>query len=205
MSRARDHTTVHVTADDLSQAVDDLQADWGVERHQRWVSDTTARPGTEPPVVSSIHGAETTLPTAPSTQASRVHPETRLAALERDFRDLHAGVGRWTDTVEGAAARQLHSARNRLDQARSVLAAPTTRRRDRRAAAKSLNELHATVANAEQRWNVVGRPTADELSAVIDNTRDEISRLEGMAILAQLDQLAPTVDRTPGRSLGIER
>ncbi len=32
LSRARDHTTIHATADDLAQAVDDLQADWGVDR-----------------------------------------------------------------------------------------------------------------------------------------------------------------------------
>jgi ATP-dependent exoDNAse (exonuclease V) alpha subunit len=32
LSRARDRTAIHVTADDLDQAVDDLQADWGVER-----------------------------------------------------------------------------------------------------------------------------------------------------------------------------
>ncbi|MGH9137103.1 MAG: ATP-dependent DNA helicase [Acidimicrobiales bacterium] len=45
LSRARDGTTIHATADDLGQAVDDLQADWDVAHHQRWVSDTPARPG----------------------------------------------------------------------------------------------------------------------------------------------------------------
>jgi conjugative relaxase-like TrwC/TraI family protein len=39
MSRARDHTTIHATADDVGQAVDDLQGDWGVPHHQRWVTD----------------------------------------------------------------------------------------------------------------------------------------------------------------------
>jgi hypothetical protein len=47
LSRARDGTTIHATADDLDQAVDDLQADWGVAHHQRWITDTRARPGRE--------------------------------------------------------------------------------------------------------------------------------------------------------------
>jgi ATP-dependent exoDNAse (exonuclease V) alpha subunit len=45
LSRARDRTTIHATADDLTQAVDDLQTHWGVTHHQRWVTDTSARPG----------------------------------------------------------------------------------------------------------------------------------------------------------------
>lgn len=48
MSRSRDRTTIHATADDLAQAVDDLQADWGVARHQRWITDAPARPGRAP-------------------------------------------------------------------------------------------------------------------------------------------------------------
>jgi hypothetical protein len=48
LSRARDRTTIHATADDLVQAVDDLQADWGVAHHQRWITDTPARPDSHP-------------------------------------------------------------------------------------------------------------------------------------------------------------
>ncbi len=48
LSRARDRTTIHATADDLAQAVDDLQADWSVEHHQRWITDTPAEVGQHP-------------------------------------------------------------------------------------------------------------------------------------------------------------
>jgi hypothetical protein len=49
MSRARHHTTIHATADDLAQAVDDLQGDWGVPQHQRWITDIpTITPGLQP-------------------------------------------------------------------------------------------------------------------------------------------------------------
>ena len=40
MSRARQHTTVHVVADDVDQAVEDLQRDWAHEHRPRWAIDT---------------------------------------------------------------------------------------------------------------------------------------------------------------------
>jgi ATP-dependent exoDNAse (exonuclease V) alpha subunit len=48
LSRARDRTVVYAIADDLAQAVDDLQADWGVERHQRWITHSGATIGRHP-------------------------------------------------------------------------------------------------------------------------------------------------------------
>ncbi|MGI8756298.1 MAG: MobF family relaxase [Acidimicrobiales bacterium] len=46
MSRAKESTHVHVVADDLDQAIDDLTREWSTERRQRWVLDTDA-PATE--------------------------------------------------------------------------------------------------------------------------------------------------------------
>ncbi|MCU1499307.1 MAG: putative ATP-dependent exoDNAse [Acidimicrobiales bacterium] len=40
LSRARQTTTIHTVADDLDQAVEDLEREWGTERRQRWVLDT---------------------------------------------------------------------------------------------------------------------------------------------------------------------
>jgi conjugative relaxase-like TrwC/TraI family protein len=74
MSRARDRTTVHATADDLTQAVDDLQADWGVAHHQRWIADTPARLGHEPECAT---GAES------GTAARHSGPGWRTDALRR--------------------------------------------------------------------------------------------------------------------------
>ena len=42
MSRARHHTTLHTIADDLPQAIEDLQTDWSHETRQRWITDTPA-------------------------------------------------------------------------------------------------------------------------------------------------------------------
>ena len=40
MSRARQQATVHVVADDVDQAVEDLQRDWAHEHRPRWAIDT---------------------------------------------------------------------------------------------------------------------------------------------------------------------
>src|SRR5207248_5328812 len=42
MSRARQCTTLHAVADTTAQAVEDIETDWAVDRHQRWISQTAA-------------------------------------------------------------------------------------------------------------------------------------------------------------------
>lgn len=42
MSRARDTSHVYAAADDIDQAVEDLTAEWSVDRRQRWVLDVDA-------------------------------------------------------------------------------------------------------------------------------------------------------------------
>lgn len=55
MSRARQQTTIHLTADNLDQGVDDLQRDWGVPRHQRWITHTpTIEIGVDQPVQDDV-------------------------------------------------------------------------------------------------------------------------------------------------------
>src|SRR5690606_22969098 len=77
LSRARNRTTIYATADELSQAVNDLQTDWGVEHHQRWVSASSASFGVHP---ESQRRADGPALTAASMEGARV----RIAVLERD-------------------------------------------------------------------------------------------------------------------------
>lgn len=134
MSRARDHTTIHATADDLAQAVDDLQADWGVVRHQRWITGTPARPGRHP-VPARFRQARPPAPVheVPKRSATELVREAqrRMADLHSDLDDLRAGTGDWTDTPAGHAARALNAADRRLAEARRLAEDPDARRRDR--------------------------------------------------------------------------
>jgi conjugative relaxase-like TrwC/TraI family protein len=201
LSRARDRTTIHATADDIPQAVDDFQADWGVARHQRWITDTPARPGRHPePAQAAATVARVRRLPQPTVPERQAVARRQLAALERDYQTLCSGTGRWHRTVEGAAARDLRESLDRLDQARRTARDPKSRWRDRRATTKALPGLQAAAAAAEHRWNEVGKPAADMLQSDIRAARRELDRLDVEATVQRLNSLQ---ERTPGR--GIDR
>jgi conjugative relaxase-like TrwC/TraI family protein len=203
LSRARERTVIHATADDLAQAIDDLKADWSVEHHQRWIADTPATAGREPEPAARPDSTALE-PAAMSIDARRAAAQRHLRLLERDYHDLHAGTGRWEHTIEGAAARRAHDARHQLEHARRIATAPTTRRRDRRAAERTLPSLAAAVADAERQWRVVGQPAIAELRRDINAARRRIDALESRELMQRVDQLrhdAPT--RSTSRDLGL--
>jgi hypothetical protein len=217
LSRARDRTNVYTVADDLAQAVDDLQADWGVERHQRWITHSGATIGRHPEparAVATPKSADTPVP----LEVRRAEAYQRLDALERDLADLYAGAGRWHHTPQGDTARQRNDATRRLDEARRRANAPTAKRRDRRAAARSLDGLTAALDHAERRWQQISQPTADQLRRDIARTRHDLDRLQFDALRRHLDTLdrnsighelpghdrgSQHLDRPQGRDRGI--
>lgn len=198
LSRARDHTRIYATADNLEQAVDDLHADWGVERRQRWITDTAAQPG---------HAPEPQLPTRPTDQPpiemapgqQRAVARAHLAALEDDYRQLRAGIGRWAETPEGHAARTLTEAKEQLQHAHRRAHDPALRRRDRRAATKTLPELEREVAHAQQRHDAVCTPANQGLQASIREARTDVERLDAQAVIRRIERLR---QQPPTPSLG---
>ena len=75
LSRARDHTTVHVTADNLGQAVKDLETDWSTDTHQRWITDTPARHGDHPEPNRPVTEHEPPV-VIPSTRSRSTFPDS---------------------------------------------------------------------------------------------------------------------------------
>jgi conjugative relaxase-like TrwC/TraI family protein len=205
MSRARHHTSVHATADDLEQVLGDLQADWSTARQQTWIADTTARPGRqpEPDRITRLPAPER------HTDVMSIHDRVgdarrRLAQLERDYRDLHAGTGRWHVTPEGQAARERSGTRQRVEHSRDTARDPNVSRRDRRVATKALPALEADATAAEHHWQSIGEPIADQLRTGIRTTRSAIDRLEARALIERLDHLQhATPSRGIDRHLGI--
>jgi conjugative relaxase-like TrwC/TraI family protein len=186
MSRARDHTSVHATADDLVQAVDDLHADWGVARPQRWITDTLAQPGQEPdPARSSTDSCEG--PPLPSLNDRRHAGRRELTVLRADHHDLLHGEGRWMDTEPGEVARDLNCATADHEHASRAARDPEARRRDRRAATKALPALSAALHDATERWVVVGEPHAEQLQSEIDDAQRDLDALERAVINERLD------------------
>jgi hypothetical protein len=203
LSRAREQTSIYATADDLPQAIGDLDADWSVERHQRWIADSPAEPGREPDPATRAPTC-TDPPPAPTLSERLTTARNHLSELEDDYQALHAGTGRWNHTPEGAAARHRTTANEQLDRARRAAQDPNRRRADRRAATKAIPELEASLARAEQRWQAIGQPVADGIGDDIRGARRTIDRLEAERLTQRLDDLQQrTAERTLGQDLGI--
>jgi hypothetical protein len=187
LSRARDHTRIYATADNLEQAIDDLHADWGIERRQHWITDPPAR---------QRHASEPLPPTRPADRPpvemspgqQRAVVRAHLAALEDDYRQLRAGTGRWAETPEGHAARALIEANGQLRHAHRRAQDPALRRRDRRAAAKALPELERDVAHAQQRRDEACAPTVTRVEASIRDARTEVERLDAQAVVEPIER-----------------
>jgi conjugative relaxase-like TrwC/TraI family protein len=203
LSRSREQTNIYATADDLPQAIGDLQADWSVERHQRWITDTPAEPGREPD--PATRAPTSTAPPPEPTLSERLSTARHhLNELEDDYQALRAGTGRWHHTPEGAAAHCLTTANEHLDRARRAAQDPNSRRRDQRAATKAIPELEASLARAEEHWQAIGQPVADRIGDDIRGARRTIDRLEAEHLTQRLDDLQQrTAERTLGQDLGI--
>jgi conjugative relaxase-like TrwC/TraI family protein len=135
MSRGRERNTVHVVADNLDQAVEDLTRDWAVDHRARWAIDS-GTPATEPLAVERHDGAPAGMRAA--LHHARLEAERRavaaaippdrsadLADVRREIADLHqaqtellTGHGRYAGTPEGGAARHLIDARHRHEDAK---------------------------------------------------------------------------------------
>jgi hypothetical protein len=211
MSRARERNTVHVVADTLDQAVEELARDWAAERRARWAIDS-GTPATEPLAVEQHPDAPSGQRAAlrharleaerravaaaipPDHSAELADVDRRISELRRDRNDLLTGHGRYVSTPEGTAARELIDARRRHHDAQHY-ADISTNWRDRRhwrkeAAGRAGEEAAATTAYQQ----TVG-PEAQSLDHQVSDLeahRDELhnSRRERTAWLAQHPEAA---------------
>jgi conjugative relaxase-like TrwC/TraI family protein len=193
MSRAREINTVHLVADDLDQAVEDLTRDWSADRRARWAIDS-GTPATHPLDVERHQATPATIREAlrlarleaqrQATQAA-VPPdrspelraaEIRLAALQRSRCDLEAGRGRYADTAKGAAAKALNGARNRRQEAERF-AETADSRRMRRHWRRDAKEWADREAKAQTAYDEVVVPEAIRLDHHIDEMDDRVKEL----------------------------
>jgi hypothetical protein len=201
LSRARDGSDIYAAADDLAQAIDDIETDWGVERAQRWVTDTPAHRGREnlPMRAASVE------PSYVEDLAGRQRAvQDRFEALQTDLEDLRAGTGGWEGTREGEAARSLIELRARLDEAHRTAVDPGAGRRDRHDARGAIPHLEASVGAAMHDWNRVGQPAVDQLESAIDDERRDSLALRIEAVTSRLEHMQDrAIDRTQEHNLGI--
>ena len=190
-SRARDTTTIHCVADDIDQAVEDLERDWSSERRQRWILDTDdpAAPGqrTRPTLLPR---AETglrlgrlraervavlaTIPVDPHAEIAQRRVQRRQ--LAEQLEDLQAGRGRYAGTQVGDIARQRTEALRDFETARTRAAAST--RRQARRLEPSLDEKHEALRIAQRRWSAAVQPVEHGLVDDLHCVDSELAELE---------------------------
>lgn len=192
-SRARDTTTIHCVADDLDQAIEDLNRDWSHDRRQRWTLDTdlpagpgqrtrpTLMPGAEVGLRLGQLRAErdailAAMPTDPGPELARLTLERHR--LQTDLHELQTGTGHHQHTDIGHAARQLSEARQELDRASRAAGASALSRRQRRKAEMQVEDRRNGLDAAAEQWRATGHQLEQELVSAIEDLDETITSLE---------------------------
>jgi hypothetical protein len=211
MSRGHERNTVHVVADNIDQAVEDLSRDWAVEHRARWAIDS-GTPATDPLAVeyddrapagmrAALHHArleaerQAAAAATPSDRSAElVSVNRQLAELRQARTDLLTGHGRYVGTPEGAAARHLIHARHQHQDAQRH-AETSDSWRDRRQWRQEAVHWSGEEAAAEATYVETVGPEVNRLDQAIRNLeghRDELdtARQERNAWLAQHPEAA---------------
>lgn len=211
MSRGRESNAVHVVADSLDQAIEDLTRDWTIERRARWAIDS-GTPATEPLAVehhdrapaemraalgharleAERRAVAAAIPPDPNPELARV--DRQLAELRRDRTNLLTGQGRYASTPEGQAARRLIHARQQHRDAKR-LAEASDSWRDRRRWRKEAAHWADQETSAETTYIAIVEPEVNQLDRAIthlEERRDELrtARRERTAWLAEHPEAA---------------
>jgi conjugative relaxase-like TrwC/TraI family protein len=198
LSRATHHTTIHIAADDLDQALNDLKHDLADNRADQWIT-TRATPGLDPLHTNTETRRSPARTTGRDRSAERSQagwpaqqqPEPRdaqddvrqladahrrLAQLDRRRVHLTAGTGPYEHTDIERAAQQLHQLDSDLAAAQRN---PSKDRPWRRyARRRDLEAIIEARAQAAERWRQVSGPEAARLDQAIAATEHQVNSLE---------------------------
>ncbi|MEO6317259.1 MAG: MobF family relaxase [Acidimicrobiales bacterium] len=191
MSRARHRTTLHTVADDLPQAIEDLQTDWGHENRQRWINDTPAtigvRHGQPTHDIAAHHDrlrqerAELEALAPPDPAGRLPDARRRVWSLQQELKDLPYGTGRWRGTEVGHAARAMHEAARQRLQAEGFATSHGNSIRTRHHWRKTARRWTVAEFEATRRYNDIAAPVAQQLEADLARAQIFVGHLDGRA------------------------
>jgi conjugative relaxase-like TrwC/TraI family protein len=203
LSRTTGPTHIHVVADDVDQAAEDLRRDWASEGRQQWVLDTDspAPPGTgrhpylhrrtEPVLRAARLLAERAALLAdlpPDPTGTLRHAQQQAATIRHQLDDLHAGTGPHAHTPIGEAARRLRTTEHNHQQARQQTAGPGLSRRQHRSAERLAQAWAEELADARYQWSTVAGSTERLLLDALDDAENASARLGAQRALQALDR-----------------
>jgi conjugative relaxase-like TrwC/TraI family protein len=186
MSRARHRSAVHVVADDVDQAVEQLTDDWSRLQADTWLTPTT-QVGDDPrhePASVEVRAERARIQleleqlhalTPPDVTSDLDATLAQLDTLKAQREHLLAGTGPYHHTPAGRVIRDLRDldhdlahANHRLAQAR-----PWERRRWHRL----IDTYQNYQAHRIQDWGLHGQPEAQRLDAAVDTTQRRMAEL----------------------------
>jgi hypothetical protein len=192
MSRARESTVVHVVADDLDVAVDDLRREWSSERRDLWILDVdepSAGGRRRPDLARRVHDAlrsarlraerEAVLATLPPDRTREIlATHLRIGEIETSLDHLASGGGAFAGTPVGDAAGRLTAATHRLRSAERVLQAHDLGWRTRRRWTHERDEARRAVERATGAYRTLADPIRITLDDRLGAARHDLASLE---------------------------
>jgi len=189
MSRARDSTTLHVVADDIPQAIEDLQTDWSHETRQRWITDsptvTVGAQQREPVVDVAAHHerlrqerADLEALTPPDPTRELLHARHRISSLRDQLRDLPYGTGRWQGTTVAQAAREKIEASRQRRQAEEFARYSGMSIRMRHSWRKTARQWSTAEIEATRRFEDLAAPIRERLESDLHSVEVRVGHLE---------------------------
>jgi hypothetical protein len=212
MSRARQQSTVHVVAEDVDQAVEDLQLDWAHEQRPRWAIDTgtpetsavRAERSWEVPadLRANLRGARQEaenhargeLP-APETAPSPGLIRQRLDDAHRQLARLEEAMGPFGDAELTAAADALTAARNRRVLAERTTTAPGLSWRGRRRWQREAAASRAAEQQATNTWTALAEPRRRQLTDQIHQLEETVPSLPAQPERDRITGGDPTLEQ----------
>lgn len=222
MSRARESTHVHVVADDLDQAIEDLGREWSTERRDRWTIDTDSpaapgdrrRPDLASRVASGLRTARlrveraavlATLP--PDRSRELLHAHQEIHRVETSIGDLQTGRGEFDGTPVGQAALRLNVAKRDLRTADGVLSGGGLGWRMRRRWTSDREVAERAVGRGQETYDRLVAPIRTQLEEQLSSLRTRLTSLDRDQTERQTRARSVEVSarlRTIARELGLD-
>jgi hypothetical protein len=231
MSRARERSTVHIVADSVEQAVEDLGRVWSPSRRIGWAIDRgTPAPGIGPEAVPDVPAVSASLrharlvaereavaavvPSDPSSAYYRTR--NTVDHLQRQLADLDKaeGWGEWRGTTLGEAASAWSGA---LRESRGCLVqAEHAGLRERHRLRQQAKRAAEQVAPLRERFQALAGPERARLKVELPEAKRSLADLQGRRnaymrfqhehpeALRRLDRLDEQI-ATAAWELGLER
>ncbi len=195
MSRARQHSTVWVIADDIDQAAEDLKRDWPQERRQRWAIDS-GTPSTDPVAVErdqnvapSIRNGlqqarlqaerEAVASSIPTDVTNELRAtQAGLSAERHALADLEKGSGRWAGSKVTGVAKVIADIERARQQAVRRSNSPHATRGEVRIAKREIQQADARLDQAQQRFEKLATPHRAQVESKIATLESSVPDLE---------------------------